>query len=57
MEHTFAASKVGTEKILVRTGAGEEALGKYRYKWSNVEPDYIADHFLDAVKWILRDKK
>jgi histidinol phosphatase-like enzyme len=36
---------------------GEFSLFSYSREWSNVEPDYIAEHFLDAVKWILRDKK
>ncbi|NOU96668.1 HAD-IIIA family hydrolase [Paenibacillus sp. LMG 31456] len=49
----LAASAVGATKILVRTGWGEESLGKYRSKWAETEPDYIADNLLDAVIWIL----
>ncbi len=48
-----AGDNVGTKKILVMTGAGSEALGKYRDKWANIEPDYIAENVLDAVLWLL----
>lgn len=40
-------------KILVLTGAGNEALNKYRHKWSNIEADYIASDFEDAVDFIM----
>lgn len=49
----LAAHYTGCKKILVRTGAGNEALGKYRDKWAVTEPDYIADHFGDAVNFII----
>jgi hypothetical protein len=35
------------------TGAGKDALGKHRCKWSEVELDYVAANVLEAVKWIL----
>lgn len=51
----LAAARVGAIKILVRTGAWEEALGKYRHKWADHEADYIAEDILDAVKWLDRE--
>lgn len=48
----IAAAKVGAIKVLVRTGWGEGSLGEYRHTWADVEPEYIADHLLDAVKWV-----
>jgi histidinol-phosphate phosphatase family protein len=49
----LAAHAVGAGKILVRTGWGEGSLNEYRYKWDETTPDYIAQNFNDAVKWIL----
>lgn len=49
----LAAHKVGAKKIIVKTGWGESSLNKYREKWLETEPDYIASDILDAVKWIL----
>ena len=48
----LAAVKVGAIKILVLTGAGKDAIGKYRDKWSEYEPDYVAENFLEAVRWL-----
>ncbi|KRG14491.1 HAD-IIIA family hydrolase [Lederbergia galactosidilytica] len=53
----IAANEVGCLKILVRTGAGQEAYERYlqqQYfgKWAEVVPDYIATDVLDAVKWL-----
>lgn len=53
----LAASAVGATKILVRTGWGEGALGKFRDSWADTEPDYIADHLLDAATWIIEQLK
>jgi ribonucleotide monophosphatase NagD (HAD superfamily) len=49
----LAGNNAGTKKILVITGSGNEALGRYRNKWGNVQPDYIAKNILDAVLWLL----
>jgi histidinol-phosphate phosphatase family protein len=49
----LTADSVNAKKILVITGAGKDALVKYRSKWSHVEPDYVADNVLQAVKWII----
>lgn len=49
----LAADRVGAIKILVRTGWGESSLNEYRYTWAGVEPDYVAEHLLDAVRWVL----
>lgn len=48
----LAAARVGAVKILVLTGAGKDAIGKYRDKWADYEPDYVAENILDAVKWL-----
>lgn len=48
----LAGSAVGATKILVRTGWGEGALGKFRDSWAEVEPDYIANNLLDAAIWV-----
>jgi histidinol-phosphate phosphatase family protein len=49
----MAAERVNMGKILVLTGAGNEALGEDRDKWAKIEPDYVADNLLEAVEWIL----
>ncbi|MFZ5815285.1 MAG: HAD-IIIA family hydrolase [Bacillota bacterium] len=49
----LAAHAVGAVKVLVRTGWGEGSLGPYRETWAGVEPDYVADHLLDAARWLI----
>ncbi|WP_204902530.1 HAD hydrolase-like protein [Clostridium estertheticum] len=49
----LAGAGVGTKNILVMTGVGNESLCKYRNKWADIEPDYIAKNVLDAVLWLL----
>lgn len=48
------ASAIGARAILVRTGEGESFLVQSRETWANVEPDYVAEDVLDAVRWILK---
>ena len=48
-----AGAKVNATTILVRTGAGYDALHTYRDKWAHIEPNYIADNFEDATNWVL----
>ncbi|WP_426249087.1 HAD hydrolase-like protein [Paenibacillus pabuli] len=50
----LAAYAVGATKIMVKTGWRESSLTKFRDRWSETEPDYIAEHILDAVRWIIR---
>lgn len=50
----LAAYAVGCMKILVLTGAGREAMDRYRHLWSITEPDYVAENFEDAVDYILK---
>lgn len=52
----LAGNNAGTKKILVMTGAGNEALEIYRDKWADVEPDYIAENILEAVLWLLSSR-
>ncbi|WP_274365312.1 HAD-IIIA family hydrolase [Paenibacillus thermotolerans] len=53
----LAAERVGAVKILVKTGWGEQSLGKYRSQWAEAEPDFIADNVLEGVKWLLDNKQ
>jgi len=48
-----AANHAECIKILVLTGAGHDALNKYRNKWMNINADFIASDFNDAIKWII----
>lgn len=50
----LAADAVGAKKILVLTGWGKASCHEYRYTWAGVEPDYIAENLLEAVKWIIK---
>ncbi|MFS1518834.1 HAD-IIIA family hydrolase [Bacillus sp. SCS-151] len=47
-----AASKVGSIKILVRTGAGESSLNEHFDKLRDINIDYIANHLQDAINWL-----
>lgn len=49
----LAAHAVGAAKVLVLTGWGKNSLNQYRDTWAEVEPDYIAENLLEAVKWIV----
>lgn len=49
----LAAHAVGSYKILVRTGWGNESLGKYRATWAETEPDFIAENLLEATRYVL----
>jgi histidinol-phosphate phosphatase family protein len=53
----LAANEVGCKKILVKTGSGKETYEKYINneffgRWGEVKPDYVAEDFNDAVKWL-----
>lgn len=48
-----AANNAGCKKILVLTGAGNEAMNQYRHKWSDIDVEYIARDFEEAVGFIL----
>ncbi|MBO0962903.1 HAD-IIIA family hydrolase [Neobacillus sp. MM2021_6] len=54
----IAADEVGCKKILVKTGSGEETFKKYSNKeffgrWGEVKPDFVAEDFNEAVKWLI----
>ncbi|MGG3915892.1 HAD hydrolase-like protein [Rossellomorea vietnamensis] len=49
----LAAHTVGAMKVLVLTGWGQGSLNQYRDNWAEVEPDYVAENLLDAVKWVI----
>lgn len=50
-----AAHAAGCTKILVQTGTGVDAMVRYRHKWANIEPDYVAKDVVDAVHWIVTE--
>ena len=54
-----AAGRVGAKAILVRTGYGLNTIKKDLIIGSAdmVQPHYIAEDILDAVKWIIQDRK
>ena len=52
----LAGMTAGTKTVLVLTGAGHDALNKYRDQWHAENADYIAENLFDAVKWILDNK-
>ena len=47
------AHNVGCRAILVRTGLGEGSLREYRHLWAGIEPDFVAEDVLSAVRWII----
>jgi D-glycero-D-manno-heptose 1,7-bisphosphate phosphatase len=56
MADMVMAKAAGAKGILVRTGVGEGSLTDFRHTWSNVEPDYVAENVLEAVRWIIQNK-
>lgn len=57
----LAAYEAGCIKVLVKTGAGEEAFNKYQNqayfgKWAEVSPDFVANDFQSAVDWIMSNQ-
>lgn len=54
----LAADEAGCKKILVKTGKGKETFAKYKNnhffgRWAEVKPEFVADDFHSAVKWLL----
>jgi len=41
--------------VLVKTGWGIDSLSTHRDNRKGIEPDYIADDLIDAVRWISID--
>ncbi len=50
-----AAAKVGSIKILVKTGAGKSSLNEHFDKLNDVNIDYIANDFKDTISWLYRN--
>jgi histidinol-phosphate phosphatase family protein len=50
-----AASRVGSIKILVRTGAGKSTLSEHSEKLQDVKIDYIANNLLEAIDWLYEE--
>lgn len=57
MSDMVMARNVGAKAILVRTGVGEGSLTDFRHTWIDVEPDYVANNVLEAVRWIVKMEK
>jgi histidinol-phosphate phosphatase family protein len=56
----MAAQAAGSLKILVRTGAGDDAYQKYSNneyfgEWGAVTLDYVADNIKDAIDWVIKN--
>lgn len=56
MSDMIMARAVGAKAVLVRTGVGEGSLTDFRHTWIDVEPDYVAENVLEAVRWITRNR-
>ncbi|WP_374015955.1 HAD hydrolase-like protein [Paenibacillus thiaminolyticus] len=48
----IAAHRAGALKILVRTGWGEGSLSKFKHRWPDMEPDYIAAGLWEAAQYL-----
>lgn len=53
----LAAHRVGAIKVLVRTGWGDASLTTYRDRWSEAEPDFVAENVLEAAEWLTADRE
>ncbi len=53
MSDMLLANAIGAKGVLVLTGVGEGSLNEFRHTWKDVEPAYVADNVLEAVKWII----
>lgn len=53
----LAGIHAGAKSILVKTGAGKEALGEYSDKWDSSNAAYLADNLFDASEWIVSLQK
>jgi D-glycero-D-manno-heptose 1,7-bisphosphate phosphatase len=57
MSDMVMAKSVGAKAILVLTGVGEGSLTDFRHTWSDVEPDFVANDVLEAVRLIIKVEK
>jgi HAD superfamily hydrolase (TIGR01662 family) len=51
----LAGLNAGAKTILVKTGAGNEALSTFSDKWHSNKAAYIAEDLLDAAQWIVQE--
>lgn len=51
------AANIGSKSILVRTGVGQGSLNEFRHTWANVEPTFLADNILDAIKLAISNRQ
>ncbi len=49
----LVAASVSCKPILVLTGLGRGSTGEFRHTWDSIEPAFVAENVLEAVKWIL----
>ena len=52
----LAGVVAGCKPILVLTGLGSGSIGEFRHTWENIEPAFVAENVLEAVKWILESQ-
>jgi D-glycero-D-manno-heptose 1,7-bisphosphate phosphatase len=59
LKDILAADKVSAKGVLVKTGYGLNTIEKNLILESSgtIQPHYIAEDILDAVKWIMNDRK
>jgi len=55
MNDMVLAQNIGAKAILVLTGVGKGSMNEYRDTWKDIEPYFIADNVIEAVKFILSD--
>lgn len=53
----LAVYQAGMQAILVKIGAGDEGLGKYRHKWLKYVSVHIVQNISVAVGWLLKNNK
>jgi D,D-heptose 1,7-bisphosphate phosphatase len=49
----LSAASVGCKPVLVLTGWGLGSNNEFRHTWDSIEPVFVAENVLEAVKWIL----
>ena len=52
----LSGAAAGCKPVLVLTGLGRGSIGEFRHTWEAIEPVFIAENVLEAVKWILESQ-
>jgi D,D-heptose 1,7-bisphosphate phosphatase len=48
----LAGAAAGCQSVLVLTGLGRGSIGEFRRTWQGIQPAFVAENVLKAVKWI-----